>query len=232
MDALSFVNTEPARALRMAGAIGNWSRVYGILRNVWDSPSMKRQVYGPAMLDCELPDMFDWIEGGWPCDEEPVRAMQDFEWKNKMVNDLLWQEDRCSMAFGLEVRVPFLDQDLYAFARNIPVERLMPKGKKKYQLKKMAENYLAPEVLARPKSGFQVDSPGFFNSYLRPLADQYLNERAVIETGLFNPQFVKQLLSLPVKKAWRWHYFMLYLMLLIQIWHKLYIDGEGYGSRS
>ena len=101
--------TEFGRGLEMGGALGDWPAVYGLLRNVWDRPSVRRWLYGPRLLDEDLPDALDSLRAHWPQAESPLQAMLRFEWREKMVNDLLWQEDRASMAAGLEVRVPMVD---------------------------------------------------------------------------------------------------------------------------
>ncbi|MEW5691903.1 MAG: asparagine synthase C-terminal domain-containing protein [Candidatus Hydrogenedentota bacterium] len=40
----------------------------------------------------------------------------------KLIDDFLLNEDRTSMAHGVEVRVPFLDKDLVKFAFSIPYQ--------------------------------------------------------------------------------------------------------------
>src|SRR6185369_17860341 len=87
----------------------DWPAVYGLLRNVWDRPAMRRWLYGPRLLDHDVPDALEALRARWPQAASPLQAMLRFEWREKMVNDLLWQEDRASMAAGLEVRVPMVD---------------------------------------------------------------------------------------------------------------------------
>ena len=58
--------SEPERAARMSGSLGDWPRVYGLLRNVWDDPAMRRRLYGPRLLDAELPNAFDCLAELWP----------------------------------------------------------------------------------------------------------------------------------------------------------------------
>lgn len=214
--------SEAERAGLMLDALGDWHRVYGLLRNVWDHPKLRRQIYGPRMLDITLPNAFDVLKSSWPDEGDPVAAMAQFEWKEKMVNDLLWQEDRLSMAEGLEVRVPFVDVALKQRVTLLSRAVLMPGGRPKGYLREALAPLLPQEILKRPKSGFQVDAPVFFRRYLAPLAEEILSEAAVREAGLFNPAFVRTVRAYGPHERFRWHYFMLYLMLGTHLWLEVF----------
>lgn len=209
---------EPERAMRVLGALGDWPQVYGLLRNIWDRPALRRAVYGPRMLDATLPDAMDELRGRWPAEANPVAAAAQFEWRNKMVNDLLWQEDRCSMAVGLEVRVPFVDPAMVAAAARLSSAELMPGGVAKGYFRQSLRTVLPPAILDRPKSGFQVSAGPFFETHLGALADAQLNDARLREVGLFNADFVRVVRRAGPSKALRWHYFILYLMLLTHLW--------------
>ncbi|MDH3359697.1 MAG: asparagine synthase C-terminal domain-containing protein, partial [Desulfobulbaceae bacterium] len=206
------------RAGQLLTQLPDFCQAYGILRNVWDSPQMRRQLYGPRMLDACPDNAFDFLRCNWPEDSDPVIAVANFELENKMINDLLLNEDRLSMAFGLEVRVPFLDEDLVARASSLTSQQRMPKGRLKYLMRRVVADYLPAEILNRPKSGFQVPIHQFFNTHLRPICDQYLNKKRVTEDGLFNYKFISEVLAAKPHKRLRWHYFLLYLMLGTAIW--------------
>lgn len=212
---------EHERALDMACALGDWPRVYALLRNVWDRPDLRGWLYGPRMLDASLPNAVDVVRERWPDKEKPLLAMAEYEWRNKMVNDLLWQEDRASMAAGLEVRVPFVDLAVYG-----AVMRAGPPRLGKRDLRGVAAHYLPRHVLNRPKSGFQVDAPTFFNTHLRELAATWLSPERVRSYGLFNPSTVAALLRLPVERRYRWHFFMLYLMIQSHMWIDIFERGQ------
>ena len=210
--------SEAERVARMLASLGNWPRVYGLIRNVWDTPLLRERIYGPRLLDSHIPDAFSWLEEAWPETPDPVTASAEFEWRHKLVNDLLWQEDRCSMAVGLEVRVPFVDERLRQCVSRIPRRELMPGGRAKAYMKAIARNVLPEEILQRRKSGFQVDAPDFFCAQLMPMAHTLLSEERLKHHGLFNPEFVRQVMAAKPRKALRWHYFMLYLMLMTHLW--------------
>lgn len=214
--------SEQERAAQMLGNMGHWSRVYGILRNVWDEGLLRQKVYGPRMLDANLPNAFSYLDAEWPDNDDPVGAAAEFEWRHKMVNDLLWQEDRCSMAEGLEVRVPFLDLELTERIRKIPRSELIKGGQAKVFMKNILKDTLPKEILSRPKSGFQVDASAFFKNNLTGLANKYLNTDKVIEYGLFNPEFVTEIKNYRIGKSTRWHFFMLYMMIMTHLWVEVF----------
>ncbi len=210
--------SESERALRMLQSLGDWPRVYALLRNVWDTPAMRQALYGPRLLDQRLSDAFAEVAALWPADPDPVMAMAAFERQHKLVNDLLWQEDRASMAEGVEVRVPFVDVAVNAHFRTLKRETLMPSGHTKSYMRKILKPILPQEVMARPKSGFQIDAPFFFQQHLAAHCEQLLDDTKVLEVGLFNPTFIKQVRQRRARTGLRWHYFVLYLMIMAHLW--------------
>ena len=69
--------------------------------------------------------------------------------------ELLRYEDRNSMAFSIESRVPFLDHQLVKSGLHIPVKERCKNGWTKFPLRKMLENQLPSEVVWRKdKKGF------------------------------------------------------------------------------
>lgn len=214
--------TEGERAGAMLASLGNWPRVYGLVRNVWDQPRLREAFYGPRLLDQPLPSAFEWIEHHWPERADPVEAVSAFEWRNKMVNDLLWQEDRCAMAHGLEVRTPFVDRELASAVGRYRREDLMPGRRLKGKMREALGGILPPEILNRRKSGFQVEAGRFFHQQLAPLASTWLSEERVSAYGLFNPAFVRRIRTSAARKGLRWHFFMLYLMLGAHLWVEIF----------
>lgn len=218
--------SEAERGMGILGVIPDWPRAYGLMRNVWDSPLLRRRIYGPRLLDSTLPDAFDVIRERWPGQRDPVMAAADYEWREKMVNDLLWNEDRCSMAVGLEVRVPFVDTVLASAVSRLDRRALMKGGRPKAWLRRRLRTLLPAQVMQRPKSGFQVDAPRFFHEFLRTMAHDILSEEALRRHGLFNPRFVRQVMALPPVSRFRWHYFMLFLMLGMHLWMERFVTAN------
>ena len=62
--------------------------------------------------------------------------------------------DKMGMSHGVEIRVPFLDQELFEFSRVLESSLKFKDGETKYILKKVAEKYLPKDIIYRPKTGF------------------------------------------------------------------------------
>jgi asparagine synthase (glutamine-hydrolysing) len=71
-------------------------------------------------------------------------------------DDILVKADRASMMNSLEVRSPFLDQDVVDFARRIPHEYKYRNGMTKYILKSALKGVVPDWVLQRRKKGFGI----------------------------------------------------------------------------
>lgn len=77
--------------------------------------------------------------------------------------------DRSTMAVGLEVRVPFLDNELVDYVTRIPGRNKMPWGKKKWLLKEALRGIVPRDVLYGPKTGFRVPYGFWLRTALKPL---------------------------------------------------------------
>lgn len=73
-----------------------------------------------------------------------------------MVGDILLKADRMSMANSLELRVPFLDKEVFEVARKIPLNLKVNNKNTKYALRKAALKHLPLFTAEKKKLGFPV----------------------------------------------------------------------------
>lgn len=99
-----------------------------------------------------------------------VDALLHTDLHDYLPNCLFTKEDRASMAFGLEVRVPFLDHEFAEFAAAIPASLKLRGKQQKYILKKAFAPLLPEAVLHRGKQGFGVPLVHYFRNELKPFA--------------------------------------------------------------
>lgn len=89
-------------------------------------------------------------------DLDDVSRMQYLDINRWMVGDILLKADRMSMAHSLELRVPFLDREVFAVASRIPVKHRIGGGTTKYAMRLAAKRHMPEKSTARPKLGFPV----------------------------------------------------------------------------
>jgi asparagine synthase (glutamine-hydrolysing) len=73
-----------------------------------------------------------------------------------LAGDILLKADKMSMAHSLEVRVPFLDKEVFKAASKIPVRLRVGKAGTKLAFRRAAAGHLPPEVAGKKKLGFPV----------------------------------------------------------------------------
>jgi asparagine synthase (glutamine-hydrolysing) len=111
-------------------------------------------------------------------DLDPINRVSYLESTCYLRNTLLRDSDFMSMAHGLELRVPFLDQALVRACFRIPgKEKLRDDSPKALLLKSLGVD-LPREIVHRPKKGFTLPFERWMRSDLRPLIEQVLQQES------------------------------------------------------
>lgn len=124
---------------------------------------------------------------------EAAERQSLFDMQYYLPDDLLVKIDRASMQYGLEARVPYLDQRVVEFALNLSPALKYRKGVSKYLLKEVLYRYVPRQLFARPKRGFSIPLHQWLRQDLRFLIDEYLNENVVSRYGMVNKESVNSL---------------------------------------
>lgn len=112
-----------------------------------------------------------------------IRRLQEFEITKVQLQKLLKFEDRNSMHFSIETRVPFVDYKVVELAYSLPFSYKMYEGWSKYILRKSAKNRLPDEIVwRRNKFGFEAPTKTWLAN-----KDAFLSE---IKTSSFIREFV------------------------------------------
>jgi asparagine synthase (glutamine-hydrolysing) len=134
--------------------------------------------------------------------------------------------DRTSMAATLEVRVPLLNHELVELAARMP-PRLKLRGlRRKYILKRAAEQLLPREVVWRRKAGFGAPIRAWLRGPLRPLVDELLSEEVVRRRGLFRPAEVRRVVELNLSGREDYNLQVLQLLTL-EMWQRIFLDERA-----
>lgn len=101
--------------------------------------------------------------------------------------------DRIGMANSLEVRVPFLDNELFEFSQRLPMELKIRGMTTKYLLRTAFRGVIPDEVIKAPKLGFTPPMGKWFNGVLLEMCEQLFEPSRVEATGVLNSAAVTRI---------------------------------------
>ncbi len=159
--------------------------LYRRFMSTWDRPPVlgvsERDLPADPLLDSD-------IEGNAV---GPRSWMMAIDFITYMHGDILVKVDRASMAESLEIRCPFLDPEVVAFAWSLPDHLRIGDAELKVALKNVARRLIPPEVVNRPKMGFGVPLARWLRGPLRAWAQDLLSPTVVRRQGLLDPGAVQ-----------------------------------------
>src|SRR5882672_4221069 len=135
----------------------------------------------------------------------------------------LMTTDKTSMAANLEVRVPFLNQEMLELTARMPPDLKLRGLKRKYILKRAAEKLFPREVVWRKKAGFGAPIRSWLRGPLRPMVDDLLSEEAVRRRGLFRPQEVRRVIDANLSGREDYN-LQVFQLLTLELWQRTFID--------
>ncbi|TCT22221.1 N-acetylglutaminylglutamine amidotransferase [Thiobaca trueperi] len=140
-----------------------------------------------------------------------------------IVDDPVKRVDNMTMAWGLEARVPFLDQHLVELAARCPPELKLREGGK-YPLKALARGLLPDAVIDRPKGYFPMPALKYVRGPFLEMMRDTLNSRACRERGLYRQSYLDQLLAAPDLHHTRIQGNKLWHLALLECWLQRHVD--------
>ncbi len=149
---------------------------------------------------------------------QPEEKQSLFDLTYYLPDDLLTKVDRASMAYSVEVRVPFLDHRIVEYAVNLDLNFKIRKGVQKFILKELLYQYIPKFYFTRPKQGFSIPLGVWLKKELKFLIDENLNKQVIDRFGIIKYNDVNQLLKNYMKGQ---HYFYNRIWLLIVLHHWL-----------
>jgi asparagine synthase (glutamine-hydrolysing) len=206
----------------------NWQvpvNQYLLLRSCWDMGLIPLQKIYTTSFAGEIIDTTSEYFEKYFLGRDMLEKVAIAEFKEKMVNDLLWNEDRMSMAHSVEARVPFLDFVFAEMCFNLDIQRKLASGAKGF-LRSLLKDILPEQTFKKPKWDFTFNPVEQFKKDLRPLAKKVLTEKCVKERGVFNWNFINRILNSKPHPDLRWHYYLLWQMVGLEYWLKGFVEGE------
>ncbi|HEV7656897.1 MAG TPA: asparagine synthase (glutamine-hydrolyzing) [Mycobacteriales bacterium] len=152
---------------------------------------------------------------------DDVTRMQYVDLFTWLRGDILVKADKMTMANSLELRVPFLDTEVFRIASTLPVNQRVTKEQTKVALRRALASVVPPHVLERRKLGFPVPIRHWLKDemydWARDIIDasgtEYLIERAAIRRMLDEHRAGPHDSS---RKLWT--------VLVFMIWHGIFVE--------
>ncbi|MDP9390474.1 MAG: asparagine synthase (glutamine-hydrolyzing) [Actinomycetota bacterium] len=157
---------------------------------------------------------------------DDVTAMQYVDLFTWLRGDILVKADKMTMANSLELRVPFLDPEVFKVAGTLPVDQRVTKETTKYALRRALEQIVPPHVLHRRKLGFPVPMRHWLAEGLHDWArqvveesqtDEWLDKKQVLT--MLTAHRDNQRSGSPVDYSRK-----LWTLLVFMIWHGIFVE--------
>ncbi|MDV2686496.1 asparagine synthase (glutamine-hydrolyzing) [Alkalihalophilus lindianensis] len=153
---------------------------------------------------------------------DDVKKMQMIDLYTWLRGDILVKADKMTMAHSLELRVPFLDKEVFSIAREIPTNFTIAKKTTKYILRDALESVVPKEALMRKKLGFPVPIKHWLKAELYEWAQETIIESKT--EHLFHKDQLLKLLE--AHREGKIDYSRkLWAVLIFMIWHSIFVEG-------
>ena len=176
------------------------ARRYTTIPNIFDSV-LRRHYFTASFRAATQLTLADRAEAFYDeCDSPSyLDHLLNIDTRLWLADDLLAKVDRATMAFSLEARVPYLDQNLFDWCAHLDAPLKVSRGGvAKMLVKKLAERYLPRDIVYRPKQGFTMPLDRWMTNELKAdikhaLGPQGIQRRGIIRRpaidGMFSEHF-------------------------------------------
>ncbi|HEX2356564.1 MAG TPA: asparagine synthase (glutamine-hydrolyzing) [Micromonosporaceae bacterium] len=156
-------------------------------------------------------------------DLDDVTKMQYVDLYTWLRGDILVKADRMSMAHSLELRVPFLDKEVFDVAATVPVELKLPprSDATKYALRRALDGVVPPAVVNRKKLGFPTPTRVWLRNEMYEWARDILATSGAGE--LLDLSYAGRLLE-EHRRADADHSRKVWTVLVFCIWHAIFVE--------
>ena len=162
----------------------------------------------------ELPEDPEWFyRRHYDHRLSPLKCIQRLDIKCFMGELVLTKVDRASMANSLEVRVPFLDHELYEEVLGVREECYFRSGVTKFLLHENLKAHIPDAILGRRKQGF-VGPETFYKNLA--LYHDILDDSALAYAGVIRDGYIRELFSRC--DCWR-----LWKLAVLEKWYRRWV---------
>jgi len=143
--------------------------------------------------------------------------------------ELLMKQDQMSMAASIESRVPYLDHAFVEHVATIPGCFKLRGWQTKVVLRAALRDLVPWQILTRRKMGFPVPVGRWLRGPFWPVVQDFVLGPRALARGLFKPDELQRLAG-EHRQGARAHGDRLWLLINLEIWHRIFLDGEDIGA--
>jgi asparagine synthase (glutamine-hydrolysing) len=159
--------------------------------------------------------------------EDPLARHLYWTITRGLLQSLLYFEDRSSMAFSLEARVPFLDRRLVEFCLGLRPEHRLDGGYTKRILRQALADVLPPSVAARrDKKGYPTPFAAWLKGPLGGQVREVLLDKAAVDRGVLNATVVASKLDAH-RRGEKDYAVEIFNWLALELWCRRFQDGNS-----
>ncbi|MEV0948326.1 asparagine synthase (glutamine-hydrolyzing) [Rhodococcus sp. NPDC049939] len=209
------------KSLLNRGSLTLEERYYGNARSFNDAQlrAVLRD-FRPEWTHRDVTDPIYALSQGW----DPVARMQHLDLFTWLRGDILVKADKMTMANSLELRVPFLDPEVFRVSSQVPLNQKIANNTTKYALRQALEGIVPGHVLHRAKLGFPVP----LRHWLRgsELFDWAHEQIAASGTDhLLDKAAVAKMLN-DHRDGVSDHSRRLWTVLIFMVWHGIFVENR------
>ena len=134
-------------------------------------------------------------------------------------DNLLLFNDKNTMAYSIENRVPFLDRDLVQFVETLPASFKLNGKTHKFIHKKAIEKWLPKEIIYTKKRAFSTPVDEWFKGELGTELNDIINSSGSFVKEHFNLNVIEKMVS-DHNKGIRNYKKQLFALLSLEMWYK------------
>ncbi len=156
-----------------------------------------------------------------------VTTMQDIDINTWLEGDILLKGDKMSMASSIELRVPFLDKEVFNVAKNLRLDQKISNKNTKVLLREAFKDIVPPHMVEKKKLGFPTPIRVWLKDELGNYVRNTINNSKTDD--LINKAYAIKLLDEHIKgkkdnsrKVWT--------IFIFCLWHQIFIEGINIDS--
>ncbi|WP_026065601.1 asparagine synthase (glutamine-hydrolyzing) [Actinoalloteichus spitiensis] len=202
------------------GALSLEERYYGNAR-IFRDDQLRRvlRTFDPVLSHRDITARAYRESEGW----DPVTRMQYVDMFTWLRGDILVKADKVTMANSLELRVPFLDPEVFRVASRIPLEEKITRETTKHALRQALRDIVPAHVLNRRKLGFPVP----LRHWLRD--EMYAWSRDVVQRSDTDKLIDKNAVLAMMEEHRNGsidHSRRIWALVVFMLWHGIFVEGR------